>query len=245
MFLLMWQFYFHVSDAGTGMLILFFHHFLQLLAGFSGSTILANLSVNCPKTLTTAQNLLEMRNHNNFLQYVVCPKCSSIYEYTWCINNLADGTVTSKSCIHISFPNHPHRNRRKECGANLLKTVRKSSGKIELKPIKVYCYHPLKASLSILFSRTGFFSLTERWRNRDISTEMMGDIYDGKVWQEFMQVNGRAFLTNPFNLLLSLNVDWFQPFSHVTDSVGVVSEEDGTSICLRAYYVNKVCVVCN
>ena len=22
-------------------------------------------------------------------------------------------------------------------------------------------------------------------------------------------------------------------------------EEDGTSICLRAYYVNKVCVVCN
>ena len=27
--------------------------------------------------------------------------------------------------------------------------------------------------------------------------------------------------------------------------LGNSPEEDGTSICLRAYYVNKVCVVCN
>ena len=33
--------------------------------------------------------------------------------------------------------------------------------------------------------------------------------------------------------------------SWTTSKLGLWPEEDGTSTCSRAYYVNKVCVVCN
>ena len=49
--------------------------------------------------------------------------------------------------------------------------------------------------------------------------EMMGDIYDACIWHEMLN-NG--FLKNPFSYLLTLNVDWFQPFQHTNYSVGAI-----------------------
>ena len=43
-----------------------------------------------------------------------------------------------------------------------------------------------------------------------------GDIYDGSVWKQF----SKDYLTAPYSLMLSLNVDWFQPFKHLQFSVG-------------------------
>jgi len=37
-----------------------------------------------------------------------------------------------------------------------------------------------------------------------------------------MVVNSKPFLSEKYNFALSLNVDWFQPFKHVSDSVGVM-----------------------
>ena len=37
-----------------------------------------------------------------------------------------------------------------------------------------------------------------------------------------MVVNGTPFLSEKFNFALSLNVDWFQPFKHVSNSIGVI-----------------------
>lgn len=50
----------------------------------------------------------------------------------------------------------------------------------------------------------------------------MVDIYDGQIWKDNMVIDSCPFLSQPNNLGLSLNVDWFQPFQHSSYSVGVV-----------------------
>lgn len=52
--------------------------------------------------------------------------------------------------------------------------------------------------------------------------QAMIDVYDGQVWNDFLNVNGRPFLSQPNNLALSCNVDWFRPFKHTQFSIGVL-----------------------
>ena len=49
--------------------------------------------------------------------------------------------------------------------------------------------------------------------------DLIGDLYDGKVWKDLEQ-NG--FFDSPYNLAVTLNVDWFQPYKRVKDSVGAL-----------------------
>ena len=51
---------------------------------------------------------------------------------------------------------------------------------------------------------------------------VMCDVYDGRIWQEFQHIDGKPFLSAPFNFALSLGCDWFQPFKHLTDSIGAI-----------------------
>ena len=51
---------------------------------------------------------------------------------------------------------------------------------------------------------------------------IMGDVYDGKMWRMFSDNNGKCFTDEPYNLMVFLNVDWFPPFTHLTDSVGAM-----------------------
>ena len=50
----------------------------------------------------------------------------------------------------------------------------------------------------------------------------MADIYDGAVWQSFMHSNDNELLASRYGIGLAINVDWFQPYSHVPYSVGVI-----------------------
>ena len=52
--------------------------------------------------------------------------------------------------------------------------------------------------------------------------DLIGDVYDGAVWREFKDDSGSQFTESPYNLMLFLNVDWFQPFTHLTYSVGAL-----------------------
>ena len=45
---------------------------------------------------------------------------------------------------------------------------------------------------------------------------ILGDVSDGLVWKSFKE----HFLSSPFSYLLTLNVDWFQPFKRTEYSVG-------------------------
>ena len=50
----------------------------------------------------------------------------------------------------------------------------------------------------------------------------MADIYDGEVWKSFLEIDGEEFLSNKYNIALTLNVDWFRPYKHVEYSVGAM-----------------------
>ena len=158
----------------------------------------------------------------NFIEYVVCPSCHSVYVFEDCIESHGREN-RPKTCCHVPYPNHPHRSRRQPCGATLLKTIRIGRSN-KLVPIKVFPYMPLSKSLKLLAKRPGFLAACEQWRDRQrsIPTSYLGDIYDGQIWYDFNSTVGHNFLSRPMSYLVTLNVDWFQPFSHIQYSVGAM-----------------------
>ena len=92
----------------------------------------------------------------------------------------------------------------------------------KLVPIKLYAYYPIKASLTKLYRRKNFHNSCEAWRKRRKISGLYTDIYDGAVWEEFLSVDGKPFLSSPYNLALKLNVDWIQPFDHTQYSMGLI-----------------------
>jgi len=71
------------------------------------------------------------------------------------------------------------------------------------------------AYLEHFLLQPGFIDNCDHWKNRN-GTGTLQDVYDGRIWQQFMQV-----LTTSTCLALMLNVDWFQPYVHTCCSVGV------------------------
>ena len=221
-FLLLWQFLFHVSDAGMGVLILFLHHFFHMMASAHPGQYLHNICKVWPKSFLGALKIIHI-GKVEFNEYIVCPSCHAIYDYDWCIVKRANGSRLPKPCKNVLFPNHPFASFRKECGAALLKTV-KGKHHSTLVPMKKYCYSSIIESLKAFYSRPGFTERCQHSLKRaSLPTGTMSDIYDGRVWAEFQTVEGKPFLPAPGqNLALSLNVDWFQPYDHVQDSVGAL-----------------------
>lgn len=88
----------------------------------------------------------------------------------------------------------------------------------------MYPYQPLHQSLDCLVKRKDFLSSCELWRERLPTTpdELLADVYDGCVWHNFSSDTFGNFLSRPFSYLLTLNVDWFQPFIHTEYSVGCI-----------------------
>jgi hypothetical protein len=68
----------------------------------------------------------------------------------------------------------------------------------------------------------GFLNLCEEWRGRTVPAGCLTDVYDGRLWKEWMHVQEVPFLEIPGNLVLMLNLDWFQPYKHTPYSVGVI-----------------------
>ena len=91
-------------------------------------------------------------------------------------------------------------------------------------PLKFFPYFPLSKSLEILAKRPGFFTACEEWRDRarSIPSSHLGDIYDGQIWHDFNSAAGHRLLCGPMAYLVTLNVDWFQPFLHTQYSVGAM-----------------------
>ena len=52
--------------------------------------------------------------------------------------------------------------------------------------------------------------------------EDLGDVYDGKLWGDFQNIDGRPFLSLPNNLCLALNIDWFNPYEQTPYSIGAI-----------------------
>ena len=170
-----------------------------------------------PRSTLAAQKVLWKTNQDQFVEYVVCPSCHSVYEYKDCYI-IRHGQKESKVCAHVAYPNHSQHSKRKPCGATLLKNI-KSGKSYKLSHIKVYPYQPLQNSLSYLVQKRGFLDACEKWRSRMplIPPTHLAHIYDGRVLSEF---RSSGFLESPFCYLLTLNIDWFQPFTEY--SVGAI-----------------------
>ena len=220
-FLLYWQVVYKVSNNALTSLLRFLKYFVYMVGRAFGSPHLEEFSRQVPISLKDAYSRCGIASRE-FIEYVVCPCCHSVYEYEDCIQSVGGETI-SKCCRHVSYPNHPQPSRRQQCGAILLKKVRSGRGH-KLVPIKVFPYMPLQKSLQSLANRPDFISACEQWRERMriFPNAYLGDIYDGRIWHEFNSPIGHNFLSAPMSYLLTLNVDWFQPFLHTQYSVGAM-----------------------
>lgn len=95
---------------------------------------------------------------------------------------------------------------------------------IKIVPIKSYPYRSLKKSMGYLLNKIGFIEKCEHWRKRStvIPSEYLGDVYDGNVWRKFNSNECNNFLSVPYSYLLTMNIDWFQPFTHSIYSTGAI-----------------------
>ena len=58
------------------------------------------LADDVPLTLKRMQCSLGLESKDWFVEFVVCPKCHSIYEYKDCVVTSASGIKESKCCCH-------------------------------------------------------------------------------------------------------------------------------------------------
>ena len=215
-YLLSFQAVFHVSDGAMEFLFQFLRTFLFVLGKISSHC--TTIAQFFPKSLYRAKQTTVGRV--TFKRYVVCRKCHQLYHIQDCIKG---GSIpTSKRCPFKQFPDHIHAKMRKECECLLMKRVELSNRKFIHYPFLTYCYMSLKESIQNLFNRPKFAQSCEHWRTRLSSRGMLKDVYDGKVWQEFVDYEGQPFLSQYHNLALMLNMDFFQPFKHINYSVGAI-----------------------
>ena len=205
-----------IPDSAVDLLLKFLYTFFCVVGHFSDF-----IKAMVPPIPSSFHQLkLALPLQNRFKQFVACTKCWKFYHYGECVER-SGAFRASKVCTHVSYPDHPHRTGQKECGNVLLKSVSFLSGKKVLVPLKVYCYKSLQSSLRELLVRPGFNNSCQHWRLRD-RTERMSDVYDGKVWNDFLTISGQPFLLCPNNLAVMLNIDWFQLFKYTPYSIGTV-----------------------
>ena len=111
MFLVSWQSAFFVTDSAVEMLLKFLSRFLGLLGTFDENGIISRLSKRLPSTLYKLRKNLGLLGNDEFIKYVVCPKCKNLYDYKDCIQNRC-GRQVSARCKFVPRSRHPHRNRR-------------------------------------------------------------------------------------------------------------------------------------
>ena len=91
-------------------------------------------------------------------------------------------------------------------------------------PKQVYCFKKVTDSLKDLINKTNFMENCEKWRNSStqLPDNVLGDCFEGRVLKELQYVDGEPFLAISNNFGLVLNVDWFQPTLHGSESIGVI-----------------------
>ena len=146
---------------------------------------------------------------HHFARFVVCRKCWKLYHFGECI--ITCGAIrSSKQCSFVQFPNHPYASGRDSCKHHLLKSVKFSSGKTIFYPFKIFCYKSLHSSLQNLLLHPGFAESCQTWKSHNRSDKIY-DVYDAKIWKDFLQVSGHPFLSAPHCFDLMLNIDCMVP----------------------------------
>ena len=205
-----------------GVLLAFFATFLNLLSSIFGLERFSEFVQQLPHNTYRSRKYIGHEG-DCFKKYVSCPKCHYVYDLDICSCKMPDGTIQSRKCTFVKFPNHPmNALRRRYCDGVLMKTVKTSSGTLALYPTQVFCYKSIIDSSQALLGRPNFVQQCELWRHGKVPFGTMSDIYDGRIWKEFLTPKGQPFLSLPYNFALALNIDWFQPFKRSIYSCGAM-----------------------
>ena len=190
-FLILFRVYFCITDKATSILIRFFN---MLLVAFDHT-------YRFPTTPDTIKNHLNFDSlTNNLTYYAVCPKCHALYNRQ---------SPIPSSCTADQFPHHPLQYKRACCNTNFAASNPRE-----------FVYNSLKASLERIVNRPGYIYLAEKWRNRDVPSDMLFDIYDGNVWNDFTKLDQLS--PDEHLALVTLNIDWFELFHNANYSCGAI-----------------------
>lgn len=213
-FLMTMRVAFRLPDVVLDHFLKFFLVLFRILGCFcSNITVVKYL----PSSMYKAIKLVELP----YRKYVVCRKCCSLYKQAECIEG-SGRNAKSRKCSFRKYPCHPQANMRSPYGGLLMKTIELSNQNVYHYPFLMYCYFDLEVALQGLFNRPDFYDRCDHWRRRPTIEESLCDVYDGRMWKAFSSFDGTPFLSEPGNLGLILNFDFFQPFEHLQYSVGVI-----------------------
>lgn len=219
LFVLSWQAIFKIPNIAISVVLKFLNILLCKFSEYLKSPKLKEISAIFPETLLKAQRFQSVVR-DDYKMLIVCPTCYCTYEYEDCLSKKNGGNITS--CTFVRFPKHSQARMRERCGTPLLKTVRTSSKKTLLRPVKVFCYRSLIEQIRMLVCQSNMLDIFSHWKNRVIPAGIMADIYDGEVWKSFLTDDKGDLLANRYTIGLTLNVDWFKPYKHVEYSVGAI-----------------------
>ena len=193
-FIFLWASFYGVSAVAVNHLLQYLHHMLSSLAVHSPAV--AAVVAAFPSSLYLMKKLFGIGT-DKFEKYVICAKCESLYQYNECFQYSLFGKI------------------------KLVKEIVTKKGK-KYSPFKTYCYLPLVNSMTTILTRENLLDQCELWRKRKTTCGTLSDIYDGQVWKQFHVYKGQPFLSEPHNLAVMLNCDWFQPFAQSRYTVGVI-----------------------
>lgn len=222
-FLLLWKSLFKISGSAVVILLKFLRYLFQHIGELFACRQLNQIASLLPCTIQTLEKLANI-HQQKYKSFVMCKKCSCIYKWEEAYTENTSGIRQTEHCTYVSYPRHPQQRFRTPCNEPLLREVLLSKGKRALRPFKQFCYHSVIDSLKHLVQQPGILEQLNTWRTRRVGQGILNDVYDGKIWKDFQNVDGAPFLSDENNVCLGLimNVDWFQPFDATNYSVGVI-----------------------
>ena len=172
-----------------------------------------------PKTWKACQKFLGI-NPKATSYFAVCAKCYKLHRVNELKTILVEGSnnLIVERCSFIAFPHHVQANRRTRCGSLIADIIRSPAGQPTIKGRIIFPYKSLIESLQQLLMRKGFSEKLEEWRHKCRESHLFTDIYSGNVWKEWTS----DFFSSERSLGLMLNIDWFQPFKKVQNSVAPI-----------------------
>lgn len=216
-FLLLIQARFHLTDKLLEKMFKFFKTFFVVLGRINGS--FSVIATELPPSLYMARKKFKMSLNATIKIFPVCKSCGSVWKFEDCIEGLGIYKKAKLCPYKTPFRRSHHRQR---CNGALLKTVELATKCKIFYPHMTYCYIDLKTSLQQLLLDSEFIKSCELWKTRTTTTGIIKDIYDGHVWNSFLNYEGTPFLSEDNSFAFMINVDWFQPHKHVSYSVGAI-----------------------
>jgi hypothetical protein len=139
-----------------------------------------NTYSNFPKSLYMACKLFGISDQ--IIKYATCKKCCKIYA-------LKDLPIDKPyHCTFQDFPNHPMVNLRSPCNGIITKQLLKDN-KLTYQPSLIYPIANINQQLRRLYNIKGFKESCRKWADRPDNSQMLADIYDGRVWKTFKDPN--------------------------------------------------------